>query len=229
MILSVNFPANGENAAHGNGITKNSAAELFSSGVDVITLGNHAFNRSDVSEVFDEYNFVIRPANYLKTLPGEGSIIYDTGVFLVGVINLQGQVFLEPINSPFEAAEKQISKLKEKTNIIIVDFHAEATSEKGAMAYFLDGKVSAVLGTHTHVQTADSTILPNGTAFISDVGMTGPFGSILGVDKDVIVDRFVNHINRRFEPGINKAQFNAVVLDIDNKTGKCNKIERLNF
>ena len=157
--------ANGENASHGNSITLSHLKELHTAGIDVFTMGNHTFN-INVADVFDEFQYIIRPANYNKNLPGTGSVIYDTGAFRLGVINVQGQVFLDPIDSPFTAVITEYDKIREKCDAIIVDFHAEATSEKGAMAYFLDGKVAAVIGTHTHVQTADEQILPNNTAFI---------------------------------------------------------------
>ena len=218
--------ANGENSAHGNGATVSTLNDLYMAGVDVITMGNHTFKR-DMTQVFDELSYVIRPANLPNTLPGEGYIIYDCGRVRVGIINAIGRVYLDPCDSPFTACKAIIDKIKDDCDIIFVDFHAEATSEKGAMGYYLDGQVAAVVGTHTHIQTADEKILPKGTAFITDVGMTGPVHSILGVKTDIIVDRFVNFTNKKFELGDGKVQFNGVLIDADEKTGLANKIERV--
>ncbi len=220
--------ANGENASHGKGITLNSANELNMCGVDVITLGNHWTGR-DMSNVFDDFKYMVRPANFPAALPGEGSVIFDCGRARTGVINVQGRVYLDPLNSPFEAAEKEIEKIKNDCDIIFVDFHAEATSEKAALGYFLDGKVAAVVGTHTHVQTADEKILKGGTAFISDVGMTGVEDSILGVKSDIIVDRFARIKQGKFELAEGGVQFNGVVIDADEKTGRAVSIERINI
>lgn len=218
--------ANGENSSHGNGASVSSANELYNAGVDVITMGNHTFKR-DMTEVFDEFPFVIRPINLPSSLPGNGSYIYDNGKTRLGVINAIGRIYMDPCDSPFTAVSKEIANLKEECDAIFVDFHAEATSEKGAMGYYLDGKVSAVIGTHTHIQTADEKILPKGTAFITDAGMTGPYTSILGVSKDVIVDRFVNFTNSKFEIAGGKVQFNGVVITVDEKTGLASGIERV--
>lgn len=220
--------ANGENSAHGNGATISTLNDLYMAGVDIITMGNHTFKR-DMTQVFDELSYVIRPANLPSALPGEGYIIYDCGRTKIGVINVIGRVYLDPCDSPFTACKEIVDKIKDKCNIIFVDFHAEATSEKGAMGYFLDGQVSAVVGTHTHIQTADEKILPNGTAFITDVGMTGPVHSILGVKTDIIVDRFVNFTNKKFELGDGKVQFNGVLIEIDEKTGLSTSIERVAY
>lgn len=220
--------ANGENASHGKGITLNSAETLNMCGVDVITLGNH-WTARDMTNVFDDFKDMVRPANFPKSHPGEGSMVFDCGRSRVGVINVQGRVYMDPLDSPFEAADREIEKIKDECEIIIVDFHAEATSEKAAMAHYLDGRVSAVLGTHTHVQTADEKILKNGTAFISDVGMTGVYDSILGVRSDIIVDRFAYIKAKKFELAEGAVQFNGVVLDIDEKTGKAVSIERINI
>lgn len=220
--------ANGENASHGKGITLNSANELNMCGVDVITLGNHWTGR-DMSTVFDDFKYMVRPGNFPKALPGEGSVIFDAGAARVGVINIQGRIYLDPLNSPFEYVQNEIEKIKNDCDVIFVDFHAEATSEKAAMAYFLDGKVAAVVGTHTHVQTADEKILKGGTAFISDVGMTGVADSILGVRSDIIVNRLARHINGKFELAQGAVQFNGVVVDVDTKSGRASEIERINI
>lgn len=207
--------ANGENASHGNSLTLNNANELRSAGIDIITMGNHTFNRN-VETLFDEFPYAIRPANYSSHLPGNGSIVFDTGAFRLGVVNVQGQVGIEPINSPFEAIVSEIEKISKDCDAIFVDFHAEATSEKLAMGHFLDGKVAAVVGTHTHVQTADEKILPKGTAYITDVGMTGVKNSILGTDITTIVNRFAYQKKDKFILAEGDVQFNGVVVTIDN-------------
>ncbi len=219
--------ANGENASHGNSITLASAKELWNAGVDVFTMGNHTFNRN-VSDVFDDFPHIIRPANFNNNLPGNGSIIYDTGKYRLGVINVQGQVYMDPSNSPFESAVVEYNKINQNCDAILIDFHAEATSEKAALAYFLDGKVSAVVGTHTHVQTADEKILPQGTAFITDVGMTGVYDSILGTKTDIIVNRFAYHKKDKFELAEGKVQFNAVIITVNDSDGKATEIKRIN-
>lgn len=220
--------ANGENASHGKGITLNSAETLNMCGVDVITLGNHWTGR-DMTTVFDDFAFMIRPANFPASHPGEGSLVFDMGRTRVGVINVQGRVYMDPLDSPFDAADREIAKIKDECDVIIVDFHAEATSEKAALAYYLDGKVCAVVGTHTHVQTADEKILKGGTAFISDVGMTGVEDSILGVKSEIIVDRFARVKPGKFELAEGLVQFNGVIIDADEKTGKAVNIERINI
>lgn len=220
--------ANGENASHGNSITIPSLKELWNAGIDVFTMGNHTFNRN-VEDVFENFDYIIRPANYNKSLPGEGSVVYDTGCYRLGVINIQGQVYLDPINSPFDAVMAEYAKIKDEADAILIDFHAEATSEKAAMAHFMDGKVAAVVGTHTHVQTADERILPGGTAFITDVGMTGAHHSILGTKTEIIVNRFAYHQRDRFELSDGIAQFNAVVISVDDKTGLAKEIKRMNI
>ncbi len=219
---------NGENSAHGNGATAETAHQLFQAGADVITMGNHTF-RQNAQKLFDDCDYVIRPINYPNSLPGEGSIVFDTGNARIGVINAQGRIFMDPLDSPFTACRKEVDRLKNDCDFIIIDFHAETTSEKAAMAHYLNGEVTAVLGTHTHVQTADETVLMGGTAFISDVGMTGVRDSILGVDKNVIVDRFVNLTNNKFIIAEGTVMFNAVVIEADIKTKKATAITRLNF
>jgi metallophosphoesterase (TIGR00282 family) len=220
--------ANGENSAHGNGATVDTARELYDAGVDIITMGNHT-GRNNPQKLFDDFKYIIRPINFPSSFPGEGSIVFDTGKVRIGVINAQGRVFMDPIDSPFTLCKKEISKIKEKCDIIIIDFHAETTSEKGAFAHYFDGSVTAVLGTHTHVQTADEQILPKGTAFISDVGMTGVKDSILGVDKEIIIDRYINHSSRQFALAEGKVMFNGVIIEIDDKTFKAVSIKRINM
>lgn len=219
--------ANGENSAHGKSATVETARQMFSAGVDFITMGNHTYNRN-VEGLFDSFDNIIRPANYPAALPGNGFAIYDTGNFKIGIINLLARVYMDPIDSPFTLAKSIVSKIKDDCNAIIIDFHGEVTSEKAALAHFMDGLVTAVIGTHTHVQTADEIILPGETAFITDAGMTGVLDSILGIEKSIIIDRFANHINRRFELAEGKVQFNGVLVSCD-KDGKAKDIKRINI
>ena len=219
--------ANGENSAVGNGILPKSADFIFDSGVDVITLGNHTFKRQEIYDYLDSTPNIIRPANYPKGSYGKGWCIYDMGRVRVAVINLIGQVYLEPNGCPFETVDSILEQLD--TNIILVDFHAEATGEKGALGYYLDGRVSAVLGTHTHVQTADERVLPNGTGFITDVGMVGPIESVLGVNPKCIVRKMTTHLPTRFEVTNDPCRLDAVLLKIDEKTGKCAEVTRFDL
>jgi len=220
--------ANGENAAGGNGITKEVAQELFSSGVDVLTMGNHVWNKKEAYVYIDRETRIVRPANYPPGTPGIGANVYDTRRKVqVAVINLAGRVFLQAIDCPFRKADEMIARMKEKARVVVVDFHAEATSEKIAMGWFLDGRVSAVVGTHTHVQTADERILPGGTAYITDLGMTGPWNSVIGVKKEIIIDKFVTQLPQRFEVATGAFQFNGVVIDVDEETGEATSIKRI--
>ncbi|HCT63863.1 MAG TPA: TIGR00282 family metallophosphoesterase [Lachnospiraceae bacterium] len=220
---------NGENAATGNGITEKVAREIYSFGADIITLGNHTWSNNAVYNFIDGDECIVRPANFASGLPGKGSTIFYMGSSKVGVINLCGRVYLEAAQCPFESALSEIEKLKDYTDIIIVDFHAEATSEKIAMGWYLDGKVSAVFGTHTHVQTADERILPNGTGFITDIGMTGPYNSVIGIDKDVIIKRFTTEEHAKFLIPEGDMQLNGVYFEIDEKSGKCVRLERIRY
>lgn len=219
--------ANGENAAGGMGITSRIAHELFDLGVNLITLGNHTWDKKEIMDVIDEET-IIRPANFPPGVPGRGAALINTEKGLrVGILNLVGRVFMAPNDCPFRAAEKLVSQLKTETNIIIVDMHAEATSEKVAMGWYLDGKVSAVIGTHTHVQTADERILPEGTAYITDVGMTGPHDSVIGIKKEIILQKFLFQMPVRFEVASGNVLFNGVLLEIEEETGKAISIKRL--
>lgn len=220
--------ANAENAAGGSGITYIVAQELYKSGIDVITMGNHTWSKKEILNFIDSEPKIVRPANFPSELPGKGSTIYNSKIGKIGILNLMGRVYMDSIDCPFKAAERELGYLKSFTKIIIVDFHAEATSEKSALAWFLDGRVSCVLGTHTHVQTADEKLLPFGTAFISDVGMTGPYEGIIGVDKDIVINKFVTHMPVKYEVARGSTQFNAVYLQIDEKNGKTVRIERIN-
>lgn len=215
---------NGENSAKGNGINRQSANMLFSLGADVITTGNHAFHKRDGLEVF-ENDRILRPANYPNGCIGKGFCTVDCGMYSFAVINLLGTVFLEPLDNPFTVVDNLLSQIK--TPNIIVDIHAEATSEKRALGLYLAGKVSAVLGTHTHVQTADECILSEHTGYITDVGMCGAVDSVLGINKEEAINRFRFRMPTRFTESENSSSVNAVVLDIDTKYGKCSKIERI--
>lgn len=218
--------ANGENSADGNGLTPSSVDYILSSGVDVITAGNHTFRRREAYDTFDECPSLIRPANYPSaTTPGKGFTIYDLGSKRAAVINLLGCMFMEPIDDPFAAADRLLSEID--TNIIILDFHAEATAEKLALAYYLDGRVSAVFGTHTHVQTSDERILPKGTGYITDVGMTGPFESVLGVRPELAIKKFREKLPVRFELAGGDCRMDCILFTIDNKTGRTTRLKRM--
>lgn len=220
--------ANGENSANPNGITADIATSLIMSGVDVITMGNHTFDNKESAIVLDENERVIRPLNYPPECEGFGYTVYDLGYTKAAVINLIGRVGMQSADCPFHAIEKLLPTID--TDIIFVDMHAEATSEKIALASFLDGKVSAVFGTHTHVQTADERILPKGTGFICDLGMTGVEDSVLGVKKEVVVESFLNPAKRvRFEKAHGTVWFHGCIFDIDVDTGKTIGVERLRF
>ena len=216
---------NGENSASGNGISPESCDYLTRIGADVITTGNHAFRRREAIDLFERVPHLVRPANYPSGVPGKGVYILDMGRYHVAVVNLMGTVYMESLANPFETAEELLKGIDTKN--IIVDFHAEASAEKKAMGYFLDGKVTAVLGTHTHVQTADEQILPNGTAYITDVGFTGPENSVLGIKPELTINMQRYKMLVKFEEATPPCFINAVVIDFDEKTGKANSIERL--
>lgn len=219
---------NGENAAGGKGITNKIYRFFLESGANVITLGNHTWDNREIFEFIDDAKYLVRPANFPKDTPGKGSLILNINGIEIAIINLQGRTFLPPLDCPFQKANKIINEIQKKTKIIFVDFHAEATSEKQAMGWYLDGKVTAVVGTHTHVQTADNRILPNGTAYITDVGMTGPYDGILGIDRESVLKRFLTNLPVRFEvTTTGREQLSAVIIDVDTKTGKAKKIERI--
>lgn len=220
--------ANGENAAGGNGITQAIAEELYSYGVDILTMGNHVWDKKEIFDFIDYDDRILRPANYPLGTPGKGFLIFSAAEgFKVGVINLSGRVFLNSLDCPFRLANQLIQEIREATPNIIVDFHAEATSEKVAFGWYLNGRVSAVLGTHTHVQTADERVLPGGTAYITDVGMTGPRDSVLGVKIDQVITKFTTQLPVHFEAARGMAQFNGVLVDLEPLTGKAIDIRRL--
>ena len=218
--------ANGENLAHGRGITRKIYEEM--SAIDVFTMGNHTWNCKDVVPLMTYRKNIIRPANFWYGCPGNGSTIVTTkSGQKVGIINIIGRTFMDPCDSPFKAVDREVKALSKKVNFIFVDFHAEATSEKMAMGWYLDGRVSAVFGTHTHVQTADEMILPKGTGYITDVGMTGPVYSVLGMDRDVVIDRFITGMPQKFEVAEGRAQLCGCIFEIDNKTHKAIGVERV--
>ena len=220
--------ANGENAAGGAGITPKAMNQLFSNGVDIITSGNHLWDKKQIIPIIDKERRLLRPANYPPGVPGFGSTIAEASSGLkIGIINLSGRVFMQALDCPFRAAEREIRKLRKETLLILVDMHAEATSEKIAMGWFLDGKVSAVVGTHTHVQTADEGILPQGTAYITDIGMTGSTESVIGVKTELILRRFLTQLPVRFEPAEDGVQLSGVILTLNPVTGKADSIERI--
>ena len=218
--------ANGENAAGGLGITEKVAQELFTQ-IDVLTSGNHIWDKKEALDYLDREPRLLRPANYPSQNPGKGTYVFEESRRnKIGILNLQGRVLMEPIDCPFRTADKELKKLKALTPVIIVDFHAEATSEKQAMGWYLDGKVSAVIGTHTHVPTADERILPQGTAFITDVGMIGGYNSVIGMRRDQSLKRFLTGRPQRFEPAKGGVFLSAVFVEVDLQTGKALSLRR---
>ena len=222
--------ANGENSAAGFGVTGDIADALFGYGIDVMTSGNHIWDKKEVLDYIPRQPKLLRPANFPAGVPGRGSYLGRTRTGEpVGVINVMGRIFMTPLDDPFAVVLREIEALRAKTRVIVVDFHAEATSEKVAMAWHLDGRATAVLGTHTHVQTADERLLPKGTACMTDVGMTGPHESIIGVTVDAALGRFLNAMPARFEAASGPGRLNGVIITADPATGKATAIERLNL
>ena len=221
--------ANGENAAHGRGMTKPVYDELKKAGIDGFTMGNHTWGCPDIVQIMKYNDDIIRPANFEGDIDGVGSMILTAkNGKKVGIINLIGRTYMQSVaSSPFFSCDTEIEKLKEKTDIILVDFHAEATSEKVALGYYLDGKVTAVFGTHTHVQTADNKLLPKGTAYISDLGLTGATVSVLGLDKQTIINRFKDGLPQKFEPANGRGQFSGCIFHIDDTTNTVTSTERV--
>jgi metallophosphoesterase (TIGR00282 family) len=216
--------ANAENASGGRGLTKDVAHELFDYGIHFLTMGNHVWDQKEIVKFIDDEPRLIRPANYPKGVPGKGYRVISQNGIKTGVINLSGRIFLPPLENPFTMVMQIINAISVETPVIVVDFHAEATSEKVALGWFLNGKATAVLGTHTHIQTADARILDQGTAYITDVGMTGPRDSVLGVKKEIVINGFLTQMPARFEVAGGVTQLNAVILDIDEKSGKARRI-----
>jgi len=225
--------ANGENAAAGFGITPPLAEELFEMGIDVITTGNHVWDKREIYDYLQAENGnqhsmarrILRPANYPPSLPGTGLYEGRKGEIDYAVINLQGRVFMASNDDPFRVADQLLEKIKAK--VVVVDLHAEATSEKIALGWYLDGRVTAVLGTHTHVPTADERVLPQGTAYITDVGMSGPYESVIGVKKELVIQRFLTNMPARFEPASGDARLAAVVIECDERSGRASGIRRI--
>jgi len=234
---SVDFViANGENAAGGNGITPRIAGELYASGVGVITSGDHLWDQKEVAQLLADESRFLRPLNYPPETPGRGAGIYAAGAaggtagreLRIGVLNVQGRTFMQPpLDNPFTTARDAVKRLRVETPIIFVDFHAEATSEKIAFARFLDGQVSAVVGTHTHVQTADEQIFPGGTAYLSDAGFTGPHESVLGREIEPVIQRFLTSVPQRFEVAKDRVLLHGVLIEVDEASGRAKTIERV--
>lgn len=219
---------NGENAAGGKGITEKIYRGFLEAGAQAVTLGNHTWDNKEIFEFIDQAKYLVRPANFPEGNPGKGIVYLKFNTEEIAVISLQGRTFMPSIDCPFKKADELIEEAKRRTSTIFVDFHAEATSEKQAMGWYLDGRVSAVIGTHTHVQTADNRILPNGTAYLTDVGMTGPYDGILGVERDAVLKRFLTNLPVRFEvPKEGRKQLSAVLIEIDKISGKAKKINRI--
>ncbi len=218
---------NVENAAAGFGVTPQIAREILDHGADVMTSGNHIWDRKEIVEYITRENLLLRPANFPAGTPGVGHVTVKAGPHRVAVLNLMGRVFMSPIDCPFRKADTVVAELRKETSIILVDMHAEATSESVAMGWYLDGRVSAVVGTHRHVQTADERLLPRGTAYITDIGMTGPIDSVIGVDTDIILQRFLTQMPVRFEPARGPVALHGVLITVDPETGRASDIRRL--
>lgn len=220
--------ANGENAAGGFGMTDNIVRKLRAYGVDVVTSGNHVWNRADFARRLDSAEHVLRPLNYPQEAPGRGSTIVEArDGTRVGVVNLQGRTFMPSIDCPFRVGGQRVDEIREETPCILVDFHAEATAEKVALGYHLDGRVSAVLGTHTHIQTADERLLPGGTAYLTDAGMTGVQESVIGTRHEIAVGRFIDGVPARFKPADGTPTLCGAIVDVEAETGRATAIERL--
>jgi metallophosphoesterase (TIGR00282 family) len=221
--------ANGENAAGGFGLTEEVAGELFKLGIDGITSGNHIWDKKDSLDFIRRGDKIVRPANYPEGTPGSGSAVFITaGGIKIALLNLEGRVFMNNLDCPFRTADREVAQLKKETPLVFVDFHAEATSEKSSLGWYLDGRVSAVIGTHTHVQTADERILPGGTAYITDAGMTGAFDSVIGIRKEEAIAKFLTQLPVKFEVAKGNLRLNGVLVEADEVSGRALKIERIN-
>ena len=216
-----------ENAASGFGVTPQIAKQALEQGADVLTSGNHIWDKKEIVEFITRDNLLLRPANFPAGTPGVGHVTIKAGPHRVAVLNLMGRVFMTPIDCPFRKADEILPELRRETPIILVDMHCEATSESQAMGWYLDGRVSAVVGTHRHVQTADERVLPGGSAYITDLGMTGPTEGVIGVDRDIILQRFVSQMPVRFEPAKGPAALHGVVIVVDPESGRATDIRRL--
>jgi metallophosphoesterase (TIGR00282 family) len=218
---------NVENSAGGFGVTPAMAKQVLEQGADVLTSGNHIWDKKEIVEYITKENLLLRPANFPVGTPGVGYVTVKAGPHRVAVLNLMGRVFMHPIDCPFRKADEIVPELRKETPIVLVDMHAEATSESVAMGWYLDGRVSAVVGTHRHVQTADERVLPGGTAYITDLGMTGPTDGVIGVDREIILQRFLTQMPVRFEAAKGPAALHGVVIVVDPETGRASDIRRL--
>lgn len=219
--------ANGENSAGGYGLTPKILAELFSAGIDCVTTGDHFLDRKDLKPTLESETRLLRPLNFPPGVIGRGAAVFTKNDFKIAVMNLVGRVFMRPMDCPFRRAIETLAELYKETKVIIVDFHAEATAEKVSLGWFLDGKVSAVLGTHTHIPTADEWILPLGTAYITDVGMTGSFDSVIGMKKEQAIERFLFQIPQRLDPAKEDRRLSGVVIEVDIDSGKAVNVKRI--
>lgn len=218
---------NAENAAHGKGLTEKLYKQLLRDGVDFMTMGNHTYGQREIYDFIDDANRMVRPANFPSEAPGVGMRFIQINDIKLAIINLQGRSFMQDIDDPFKKADQLIEEAKKETNFIFVDFHAETTSEKNAVGWYLDGRVSAVVGTHTHIQTSDERVLPNGTGYITDVGMTGYYDGILGINRDEVIERFITSLpQRHVVPDDGRSVLSGVIIDLD-KDGKTKQIERI--
>jgi metallophosphoesterase (TIGR00282 family) len=219
--------ANVENAAGIFGVTQKVIEEIASSGVDIMTSGNHVWDKREGLVLLDSRDDIVRPANYPPGVPGKGFLVREIGGTPVSVINLQGRTFMVSIDCPFRCADAILAEIPQGVKVVLVDFHAEATSEKQALAAYLDGRVSAVVGTHTHVQTADERVMPNGTGFITDVGMVGPIDSVIGVRKEQVIERFMRALPVRFEVASGTVCIGGLLVDVDEATGRAREVQRV--
>lgn len=221
---------NGENSADGNGLLPASAEHLLASGADVLTGGNHSFQRREAMHYYEENDRVLRPANYPDEAPGQGMVLVDFGYTTVAVISLMGNVYMEPLDCPYRTADRLTEEARRAgAKVILLDFHAEATAEKRGLGFYLDGRISALFGTHTHVQTADEQLLPGGTGYITDLGMTGPIQSVLGVKPELAISKMKTHLPVRFENADGPCMLNGCLFTVDPASGRCTGVERVNF
>ena len=218
---------NGENSAGGKGITRKSLDELYQGGADVVTTGNHVWDKKDVLEFIEREPFLVRPANYPEGTPGKGCCVYPFKAKNIGIMNLSGRAFMPALDDPFQKVEDLLKELADSCDILLLDFHAETTSEKMAMGWYLDGRVNAVVGTHTHIQTADERILPEGTAYITDLGMTGPWNSVLGVKTELILQKVRTAMPVRFDVAEGPAVYSGILLEVEDATNRTKSIERI--
>ena len=218
---------NGENSAGGKGVSRKSLDELYAAGADIVTSGNHIWDNREVQGLIDDEPYLVRPANYPEGAPGKGWCLYPFKAKNIAVINLSGRAFMPDMDCPFQKIDDILSEIGDQADIKILDFHAETTSEKMAMGFYLDGRVQVVVGTHTHIQTADERLLPNSTAYITDLGMVGPWNSVLGVKSDIIIKKFTSCMPVRFDLADGPAVYSAVIVEIDDATNKAVAVERL--